>query len=418
MFHSFFPQPKKFFLSALLWVIAAVLIWYFAAKGLGDSLGFGAAGEPPVGGAYFVTADQIWFNLYFMVCALAFGMFWKLYDGAHRWFNWSVWGSALIIFLTYFGVQISLAVNNWRRPFWDLVQAALDHKSGIEAWDFYFLLLKFSEIGAIGVASVVITRFFASHYVFRWRTAMNEYYTSRWHELRHIEGASQRVQEDTMRFAQITEGLGISLIDSVMTLIAFLPLLFSLSQYVPGLPFIGEVPHALFWLALFWSVFGTALLMVAGIRLPGLYFRNQRVEAAYRKELVYGEDDLSRAGPPTLRELYDNVRANYFRMYFNYLYFNGISALYSQADAIFVYFFLIPTFVAGTITFGLLQQILTAFGQVSNSFQYLVNQWSTIIELQSIQKRLKAFEAAIEEKPLPDIDEQFIAAGGVEELAR
>lgn len=418
MFHSFFPQPKKFFLSALLWVIAAVLIWYFAAKGLGDSLGFAAAGEPPVGGAYFVTADQMWFNLYFLVCVLSFGLFWKLYDGAHRWFNWSVWGSALIIFLTYFGVQISLAVNNWRRPFWDLVQSALDHKAGIEAWDFYYLLLKFSEIGAIGVTTVVITRFFASHYVFRWRTAMNEYYTSRWNELRHIEGASQRVQEDTMRFAQITEGLGISLIDSVMTLIAFLPLLFSLSQYVPGLPFIGEVPHALFWLALFWSVFGTALLMVAGIRLPGLYFRNQRVEAAYRKELVYGEDNMSRAEPQTLRELYDNVRANYFRMYFNYLYFNGISALYSQADAIFVYFFLIPTFVAGTITFGLLQQILTAFGQVSNSFQYLVNQWSTIIELQSIQKRLKAFEAAIEEKPLPDIDEQFIAAGGVEELAR
>jgi peptide/bleomycin uptake transporter len=38
---------------------------------------------------------------------------------------------------------------------------------------------------------------------------------------------------------------------------------------------------------------GTGLLAV-GIKLPGLEFKNQRVEAAYRKELVYGEDDEPR----------------------------------------------------------------------------------------------------------------------------
>ena len=36
--------------------------------------------------------------------------------------------------------------------------------------------------------------------------------------------------------------------------------------------------------------FGTVLLMVVGNKLPGLQFNNQKVEAAYRKELVYGED--------------------------------------------------------------------------------------------------------------------------------
>ena len=43
---------------------------------------------------------------------------------------------------------------------------------------------------------------------------MNDYYMARWKQLRHIEGASQRVQEDTMRFAGIMEGLGVSMIDS------------------------------------------------------------------------------------------------------------------------------------------------------------------------------------------------------------
>ena len=55
-------------------------------------------------------------------------------------------------------------------------------------------------------------------------------------------------------------------------------------------------------------MFGTVFLATVGIKLPGLEFKNQRVEAAYRKELVYGEDDETRAKPPTLAELFGNVR--------------------------------------------------------------------------------------------------------------
>lgn len=57
------------------------------------------------------------------------------------------------------------------------------------------------------------------------------------------------------------------------------------------------------WAAIVWAAFGTVLLMVVGIKLPGLQFNNQKVEAAYRKELVYGEDHIERAKPATLKEL-------------------------------------------------------------------------------------------------------------------
>jgi peptide/bleomycin uptake transporter len=112
-----------------------------------------------------------------------------------------------------------------------------------------------------------------------------------------------------------------------------------------------------------------------------------------------------------VRELFGHVRQNYFRLYFHYMYFNVFRAMYLQADNIFVYILLIPTIVAGAaigFTFGVLQQILTAFNQVSNSFQYLVNSWTTIVELLSIYKRLAAFEAAIEDKELPDIDKEWL----------
>ena len=61
---------------------------------------------------------------------------------------------------------------------------------------------------------------------------MNDYYTEKWNQVRHIEGASQRIQEDTMRFASIMKSLGVSIVDSVMTLIAFLPVLLELSKNV------------------------------------------------------------------------------------------------------------------------------------------------------------------------------------------
>jgi peptide/bleomycin uptake transporter len=159
-----------------------------------------------------------------------------------------------------------------------------------------------------------------------------------------------------------------------------------------------------------WSAFGTGLLALIGIRLPGLEFFNQRVEAAYRKELVLGEDDASRADPPTLNALFSNVRANYFRLYLNFLYFNVGRYFYGQTDVIMPYIILTPTFAAGAITFGVMQQILSAFSEVRTSFQYFVQSWSTIVELISIYKRLLAFEATIHDEPLPSIEAQTGAA--------
>src|SRR5262249_3123145 len=147
-----------------------------------------------------------------------------------------------------------------------------------------------------------------------------------------------------------------------------------------------------------------AFLALIGIRLPRIEFRNQLVEAAYRKELVLGEDDASRADPPTLAQLFTAVRRNYFRLYLNFMYFNIARIGYLQTDNIFPYIILAPTVVAGKITLGPFQRILSAFGQVRSSFQYLINAWSTIVELISIYLRLRAFEATLGHRALSDFE--------------
>ena len=191
-----------------------------------------------------------------------------------------------------------------------------------------------------------------------------------------------------------------------MTLLAFLPVLVKLSSNITELPLVGAIPYPLVFAAVIWSVFGTGLLALIGIRLPGIEFFNQRVEAAYRKELVLGEDDPARANPPTLSALFSDIRKNYFRLYLNFLYFNVGRIVYLQTDTVFPYILLAPTIVAGNITLGAMNQILNAFAQVSTSFQYLVNSWSTIVELISIYQRLRAFEAQIVGEPLPAIETQ------------
>ncbi|MFD1122411.1 peptide antibiotic transporter SbmA [Methylophilus flavus] len=404
MFKSFFPDSRWFWPSVILWAVICCGVWFEFSTVIGAAVGLDMAEkEPVIGLGHFVTDSFKLFYVYYALSVAIFALVWFTLKPS-RWQWWSIIGSAFILFSTYYSVQVSVAINNWRRPFFDGVQAALSPNSKVTTAELYTLMLQFAEIAFVAIFIYVITRFFVSHYIFRWRTAMNEFYVSQWPQVRNIEGASQRVQEDTMRFATIMEGLGVSMVEAIMTLVAFLPVLWSLSSYVSELPVFGVVPAPLFTAAIAWSVFGTLLLAAVGIKLPGLEFRNQRVEAAYRKELVYGEDNAERAQPETLKSLFLDVRNNYFRLYFHYMYFNVARSLYLQADNIFAYLILVPTIAAGKITFGILQQILTAFSQVSNSFQYLVNSWTTIVELLSVYKRLTAFEAAIKHEALPEIE--------------
>jgi peptide/bleomycin uptake transporter len=400
MFVSFFPRPKLFFLSAIAWTALSMALWYGYAGVLVDS-----SGPAVIGVARFVSAPFLGFYLYFLICAAIFAGFWMA-RAPHPWAVWSILGSALILFTSYFQVQVSVALNEWRLPFYNLLQKALTTPGSVTREELYAGIWTFLSIATVAIVVIVLTRFLVSHYIFRWRTAMNDYYVENWPRLRTIEGASQRVQEDTMRFATIMEGLGVSLISAVLTLIAFLPVLLRLSGYITELPLVGAIPYPLVVAAVLWSAFGTGLLALVGIRLPGIEFFNQRVEAAYRKELVLGEDDLTHADPPTLAMLFANIRRNYFRLYLNYMYFNVGRYVYLQTDNIFPYVLLVPTIVAGKITLGIMQQILSAFSEVRSSFQYLVNSWSTIVDLISVFKRLRAFEATIHGDPLPPIESQ------------
>ena len=397
MFKSFFPRPTAFFVSAFIWAMIAVIFWQAGGGNWLEHI-TGASGEVPISAARFWSLKSLVFYGYYGICVGLFAGFWFIYS-PHRWQNWSILGSALIVFVTWFLVEVGVAINAWYAPFFDLIQTALSTPNKVSINQFYSETGVFLGIALIAVVVSVLNSFFISHYVFRWRTAMNEYYMEHWQMLRHIEGAAQRVQEDTMRFAATLEDMGVTLLQSVMTLIAFLPVLVALSPHVQELPIVGHIPYGLVIAAIIWSLMGTGMLAAVGIKLPGLQFNNQKVEAAYRKELVYGEDNAARATPMTVKELFGAVRHNYFRLYFHYTYFNIVRILYLQIDNVFGLFLLFPSIAAGVITLGLMNQITNAFSQVRGSFQYLISSWTTLVELMSIYKRLRSFERTLQDIP-------------------
>jgi peptide/bleomycin uptake transporter len=314
---------------------------------------------------------------------------------SRQWAMWAWPGAALIFLGTWYQVQIDVQINNWFGSFYDVVQKALSKPGEVTIEEFFGFMLTVGRLIVTYVLVAVFLGFFTKHWVFRWRHAMNDFYVTHWASLRHIEGASQRVQEDTKRFAHLMETLGSNMIDALMTLAAFLPILWALSKKVTEVPILGAVDHSLVYVAVLYALLGTVVLALVGIKLPGLEYNNQRVEAAYRKELVHAEDDPARGAKPVLKDLFSHVRANYFRLFFHYMYFDVAKFTYLQFGLLVPYIALGPTVVAGAITLGVMQQIIRAFGRVEMSFQFLVRSWSTIVELISVYKRLRAFEATI-----------------------
>ena len=180
-----------------------------------------------------------------------------------------------------------------------------------------------------------------------------------------------------------------------MTLIAFVPVLWILSEKMT-LPYLKDIPGSLVWTALGISFGGLVISWFVGIKLPHLEYNNQKVEAAFRKELVLAENNKANFGrPETVMELFTGLKFNYYRLFLHYGYFNIWLISFSQFLVIVPYMLMGNGLFTGVITLGVLVQVSNAFSQVRESFSVFIENWTTITELRSIFKRLDEFEINI-----------------------
>ena len=315
-----------------------------------------------------------------------------LYFTSRRYWVQSWGGLIAILAATWYGVTLDVAINDWFGRFYNDLQAALagDIK---DVGVIYGHMLDFASIAGVLVLVVIGTSCFTSFWCMWWRNSMAEHYHANWKG--HIEGASQRVQEDTLKLARILETLGVGLVEALMRLLAFMPLLYALSSQVTELPIIGKVDGSMVWIAVLTALGGTVLLAVVGGKLPGIEYDIQKREAAYRKALVLAEEVRGITG---VKDLYQKAVAIHYKSFWHYLYFDATKWSFLQGMVVVPYIALAPTIVSGAVTLGFVTQISRAFSKVAESMQYMVRSWSTIVELISIHKRLKEYEDAIKTK--------------------
>ena len=262
----------------------------------------------------------------------------KAFFSSQKWALWAYGGAGLLMVSLWIQVRITVAINEWYGGFYNLLQKAGDYKDhaadGVTL--FYDKLISLSYVldGFVGdpsfavlafpyVILATLTNWFTRIYGLRWREAITFDYIPRWKDVKEeIEGASQRIQEDCNRFARIVESLGLQVVRAIMTLVAFLPVLWGLSSAV-DIPFFRDIEGSLVWTALVVSLGGLVVSWFVGWKLPGLEYNNQRVEAAFRKDLVLAEDDkVTYARPETIWELFTGIKFNYHRLYMHYGYFD------------------------------------------------------------------------------------------------
>lgn len=111
MFHAFFPRPRIFFSSARLWSTLSVLFWYIAFRPLGAHFSVGLSPHPVIGIAMFWSRRFLWFNLYLATLAGLFAGAWRVIS-RQPWQRWSALGSALILYVTYLQVEVTVGINN------------------------------------------------------------------------------------------------------------------------------------------------------------------------------------------------------------------------------------------------------------------------------------------------------------------
>ena len=230
-----------------------------------------------------------------------------------KWLLWAWIGSAIILSSLWVQVKIDVKINEWFGQFYDMIQKALATPNAITIGEYWASLGTFIYLAMIYVALAVVISYFTAHFLFRWRTAMVEWYHAVYDKARKIEGAAQRVQEDTIKFSRIMESLGTSLIESIMVMVQFVPILFGLSVGIP-IFFFGDWQYGLITGAIVWSVGGTLFLIGLGwlLRLVGVEYDLQKKEAAYRKILVIAEDDDT-VRPKRIDELFADVRTIHFK---------------------------------------------------------------------------------------------------------
>ena len=289
-----------------------------------------------------------------------------------------------------------------------------------------------------GVLVHPLARWVGSVWCYSWRVALVRSYLAHWSVRDHpIEGAAQRVHEDTQRFADGLYNCFSILLDALLTLLVFVPVLLDLGGRVRP---VGIEWHGwLMGVTVGGAVFGLSFSMIVGHRLVHLEVCNQRVEASVRTKLVMLEQlpasvcaasayqSVENAGamvaetdvdvqvevevdtisttkveksPSTIMaSLLREMWSSYRRLYSNFFLFNVWLSAFDQFFVVLPYLLVAQLLFSQDpsrrITLDVLVQTSNAFGKVFESLTVISENWAAVNAWRSVLRRLREFEDSV-----------------------
>jgi peptide/bleomycin uptake transporter len=344
------------------------------------------------------------------------------------------WGGLLLVIgHAFLHGWVKWRLNHWYGAFYNTLQTsgsiAANSSATAADWEAGSVaviaeLVEFCKIAAIAIAVMPLSKMIRSLWCLEWRLALSRFYLNCWdpnHEA--IEGASQRLQEDSFKFAKGIEVCVSVGLDVVISLVIFVPVLIELGARVrcpeglDGFFIFGDG-----WLAamaVIAAVSGFLITFILGSRLVGLEVENQKAEANFRTDLVVLEvtpgricdthhlvNDLDEIPhivllPPAkhFTPLIRALQTNYRSLFFNFFGLNLWLALFDQFMIILPYLLAAPRLFDADpdsrILLGTLVQISNAYDKVFTALNTISENWSSINEFRSVIVRLKQFELNI-----------------------
>jgi putative ATP-binding cassette transporter len=303
-------------------------------------------------------------------------------------------------------VLATVLLNQWNNRFYTALQQRAEATFWIELQ--YFTIVAFLWV-ILAVYELYLTQFTQM----RWRTWMTKRMTSHWldrggHYRMRLKGSQadnpdQRIAEDIRMFTESTLGLMIRFFSAILSLYAFVLILWGLSasfKYnVLGFD-LESIPGYLVYAALFVAVFGTVCAHLIGRRLIGINFLRQRYEADFRYSLVRVRENDEQiallkgesAEAQGLAGRFAKVVANWFD-YMKYTKrLTWFTSFVNQASIIFPFILLAPAYFSGAVQLGSLTQTAGAFGRVESALMIFTNLYASLADYKSVVDRLTGFE--------------------------
>ncbi|POM19851.1 Inner membrane ABC transporter ATP-binding protein YddA [Burkholderia cepacia] len=320
--------------------------------------------------------------------------------------EWKIaWGLLVaIIAINLCVVWINVRLNKWNAEFYNALQSKDVH-------DFPNLLMQFSALAFAFIILAVYGRYLRQMLGFRWRQWLTDRFLGQWlgdrafyriERDRLADNPDQRITDDLQSFSTTTLALSLDLLSTVVTLVSFITILWSLAGALTlslgATPI--TIPGYMVWAAALYAVVGSLIIQKVGHPLVSINYQQQRVEADFRfglirvrenaEQIAFYDGEKTETG--NAQNLFMRIRDNWWRVMKYTKRLTFVLSFYGQIAIIFPLVVAAPRYFAGAFSFGVLMQISSAFGTVSDSFSWFINSYSTLVEWRATVNRLREFK--------------------------